>query len=645
MIGDALSKLVEGLDLDRDQAAELMRGMMSGAATQSQIGAFLAAMRVKGFSVDELVGFVEAMRGSCTRLVAPAGAIDMCGTGGDRSGSFNISTASSFVVAACGVPVAKHGNRSVSSRSGSADVLEALHIPIDLGPEEVGRCIADTGIGFLFAPSYHCSMGNVASARREVGFRSVFNVLGPLTNPAAVKRQVIGVYDISIAPMLAACMRLLGSEHVMFVNGMGMDEITIAGETEVVELKEGKTSYRTIRPEDMGLETADPSSLRGDGPEENARTMLSVLRGERSTRTDVVLANAAAGLYVSGTVHSLAEGVDVAREAVSSGDALSKLKEHSRRAMELEGLKQSSMVVEGLAGRRVHPRTLKERAADLTDNMLVRLKGEGKGHLIGNVDPALLAAPNVLSVLVLGRLLSDGDDVARRAPRGGRLSDAIGSEEGVSLIAEYKPSSPSVSPPFVSPPLSLVESYNDSAAGVSVLAESRHFNGGALLFSEARAMVGIPMLYKDFLVTEGQLRNAAACGANAALLIAKALRTEQLAAMAGSCISLGMEPLVEVHDAEDMVKLEESGALTEVEMIGVNCRDLRTLATRPELFAEMRPLLPRDVVAIAESGLVTDELRCVKGYDAALVGSRFMESDDPGGELRRTVSMLRGVRG
>lgn len=646
MITEALSRVVEGEDLGMEDASRVMGEMMLGTATQSQIGAFITALRMKGVTENEIIGFVRAMRDSSVKVSAPPGAIDLCGTGGDRTGTFNISTTSCFVAAAAGVPVAKHGNRSVSSMSGSADVLKALHLPVDLGPREVERSLTEIGLGFMFAPTFHRSMGNVSSARKEVGLRSVFNILGPLTNPAGVRRQVIGVYDILLAPMLASCLRELGSEHVLFVNGMGMDEITLAGRTRMVELKSGEVSDLSIRPEDLGLEVAEVSALRGGGPEENARIMMSVLRGERSPRTDAVLVNAAAGIYVSGQAASLREGVEIAREAIFSGEAYGKLKSYSEMVAELETGRQMKMPPRDLAGKRILPQVLVGRASALAKNSLAMLEKMGKGHLIEGLDPSLLLAPSVLSVLVLDRLLSSNGMMEENFAEGGRLSDAIRSQAEVSLIAEYKPSSPSVLPPFVPPSLEVVDEYEGmGAAGISVLAESRHFGGSAELFTEVRRRVRVPMLYKDFLVTEEQLRLARTCGADVALIIAKALKTEHLARMVERCHSLGMEPLVEIHDAEDVAKLEESGILGNLEMIGVNCRDLRTMSTRPESFAEMIGLLPRNVLRIAESGLVSDDLRCIRGYDAALMGTRFMTAPDPKAELEMTLNALSEVRG
>ncbi|HUU07130.1 MAG TPA: anthranilate phosphoribosyltransferase, partial [Thermoplasmata archaeon] len=237
MIQEGIRLAAEGTALSVDLAEGIMDEMMSGKATPSQMASFLTAMRVKGETKDELLGFVKCMRSKAKRVSAPEGAVDLCGTGGDGARTFNISTVASFVVAACGVPVAKHGNRAISSRSGSADVLTALGIPITLAQADVERCVKETGIGFMFAPRFHESMRNVMATRREIGIRTFFNILGPMSNPADVKRQLIGVYDPRIARTVAEVMHDLGSERVMVVHGAGMDEITNTGPTKVVELR------------------------------------------------------------------------------------------------------------------------------------------------------------------------------------------------------------------------------------------------------------------------------------------------------------------------------------------------------------------------------------------------------------------------
>lgn len=336
MMQQAINMLIEGHDLSRSQAYEVMLGIMSGEATPAQIGAFLVAAKLKGETHQEVAGFAQAMRERATRVhTRHARAIDMCGTGGDGAGTFNISTVASFLVAAGGVPVAKHGNRSVSSRCGSADLLEALGVNIDLAAEQVGACLDEIGIGFLFAPNLHKAMKYAVGPRREIGVRTVFNILGPLTNPAYVRRQVLGVYHSDLARLMGEVLRELEAEHVMVIHGVeGLDEISPRGETFVVEVRDGRISERFLKPDDFGLQADQSDGILGGAPEDNARIALQVLEGESGPARDVVIINAACGLVVGGAARDFLEGVALAREALDSGAALEKLqalKEMSQR--------------------------------------------------------------------------------------------------------------------------------------------------------------------------------------------------------------------------------------------------------------------------------------------------------------------------
>jgi anthranilate phosphoribosyltransferase len=261
------------------------------------------------------------MRKHASSIKAPPGAVDTCGTGGDGLGTFNISTAAAFVTAGAGVPVAKHGNRSVSSRSGSADLLEALGVKVDLGPEEVEECVRETGMGFLFAPVFHGAMKHAVGPRRELGIRTVFNILGPLTNPAGVKHQVLGVYDPALTETLARVLGRFGVEHALVVNGCGMDELTTLGETKVSELKDGEVTTYVLLPEDLGLEKAVVSEITGAGPEENARIASDVLSGKPSAYRDITVLNAGAAVYTAGRAASVREGIALASDSIDSGAA------------------------------------------------------------------------------------------------------------------------------------------------------------------------------------------------------------------------------------------------------------------------------------------------------------------------------------
>src|SRR5437899_5236618 len=300
--------------------------MMSGEATPSQMGALLMALRVRGETVDEITGAVTVMREKMLRVAAPPDAIDVVGTGGDASGSYNISTCAAFIVAGAGVPVAKHGNRALSSRSGAADVLAALGVKIELPPDGVGTCIREAGIGFMFAPAHHPAMKNVGPTRVELGTRTIFNLLGPLSNPAGVKRQMVGVFSRQWVEPLANVLKNLGSERAYVVHGSdGLDEITTSGPTTVAALEDGKVTTFEIRPEDVGFAVAKPEQLRGGDAEANAAALMEVLQGKKNAFRDVAILNAAAGIVVSGKAKDLKDGVAIATKSVDSAEAEGRL--------------------------------------------------------------------------------------------------------------------------------------------------------------------------------------------------------------------------------------------------------------------------------------------------------------------------------
>jgi anthranilate phosphoribosyltransferase len=321
-----IAKVATGASLAREEAAGAFEQMMSGEATPSQMGALLMALRVRGETVDEITGAVSVMRAKMLRVAAPPNAVDVVGTGGDASGSFNISTCAALIVAGAGVPVAKHGNRALSSRSGAADVLTALGVNINLAPEEIGRCIAAAGIGFMFAPSHHPAMKNVAATRVELGTRTIFNLLGPLSNPAGVRRQMIGVFSNHWTKPLALVLKNLGAEKVWVVHGSdGLDEITTSGPTSVAALEDGQIKTFEISPEELGLHKVKPEALRGGDAETNAKAVLDVLKGKTSAFRDVALLNAAAALVVAGKAKDLKDGLHAAAHSVDSGEAEGRL--------------------------------------------------------------------------------------------------------------------------------------------------------------------------------------------------------------------------------------------------------------------------------------------------------------------------------
>lgn len=328
MIKEAISILISGQSLTVDEAASVMEEIMEGQVTPAQFGAFVTALRLKGETVDEISGLARTMRAKAIPVTIAEPVVDTCGTGGDGLATFNISTVAAFVVAGTGLKVAKHGNRAMSSQCGSADVLEALGVRLELTAEQVQRCLQEVGIGFMFAPVFHPAMKYATAPRREIGIRTVFNILGPLTNPAGARAQLLGVAEGSLVERLALVLQSLGCHHAMVVHGEdGLDEITLTGKTQVCELKDGRTMSYFISPEDFGLPKASLDSLRGGTADENATLLRKVLTGAPGHQRDVVLMNAAAALVVGDRVPSLEQGIDLAREALDNGHALAKLEQ------------------------------------------------------------------------------------------------------------------------------------------------------------------------------------------------------------------------------------------------------------------------------------------------------------------------------
>ncbi|MFE4710910.1 MULTISPECIES: anthranilate phosphoribosyltransferase [Paenibacillus] len=329
LIQSGLAGLIEGKDLSRNEARDIMGAIMDGKASSAQIGGLLTALRIKGETVDEITGFAEAMRGFGTHVsTESARLLDTCGTGGSGIHKFNISTVSAIISAAASVRVAKHGNRSASGRAGSADVLEALGVNIHLNAEQARQCLDSIGICFLFAQIYHPSMRHAAAPRRELGVRTVFNMLGPLTNPAGADRQLLGIYDRSKTATIATVLKELGSKRAMVVSSLdGLDEISISAPTLVSELKNGVVSTYEVTPQELGLTMHPLEDVLGGDAAENAAIITSVLQGQVSPYRDIVLANAGACIYVAGLADTLAGGVEKAKAVVDSGQALSKLEQ------------------------------------------------------------------------------------------------------------------------------------------------------------------------------------------------------------------------------------------------------------------------------------------------------------------------------
>lgn len=328
MIKEAINLLVQQISLSELEMAECMTEIMEGKATDAQIAGFLIALRIKGENVDEITAAAKVMKEKSVRIKAPEGVVDTCGTGGDMAGTFNISTTSALVVAAAGIPVAKHGNRSVSSRCGSADVLEELGVKIDLTPEKVEKCLFEANFGFLFAPMFHPAMKYAITARKDIAVRTIFNILGPLTNPAGARRQIMGIFSSRLTEPLAQVLGNLGASDAMVVHGEdGLDEITNCNGTRISRYRDGRVETFYMVPEEFGFVRANRKDILGDGRKENADITLSILRGEKSPKRDIVLMNSTAAIIVSGMTQDIKTALNIAEDAIDSGKARKKLEE------------------------------------------------------------------------------------------------------------------------------------------------------------------------------------------------------------------------------------------------------------------------------------------------------------------------------
>jgi len=320
-------KLSEGNNLTPEEAEYAMKEMMSGNTTNAQIGAFLTALRIKGETSAEIASFARTMRKFAENIHPKNYVVDSCGTGGDRLNTYNISTTAMFIISGAGISVAKHGNRAVTSKSGSADVLEALGVKIDLEPKNVEKCINEIGIGFMFAPNFHKAMKFVMPARKEIGIKTVFNILGPLTNPANAKGQVVGVYSEELTEKICEVLKILELEKAFVVCGNGMDEISTLGKTKISELKDGEIKTYYVHPNEFGIKTQTIEELKGGDAKENAEILRKILLGEKTNKRDIAILNAAAGIVVGKKADNIKEGIEIAKESIASGKAYKKMEE------------------------------------------------------------------------------------------------------------------------------------------------------------------------------------------------------------------------------------------------------------------------------------------------------------------------------
>ncbi len=606
---EALQRTIEHREIFFDEMVDLMRQIMRGEVSPTMTAAILTGLRVKKETVGEIAGAATVMREFALPVAVAdkTHLVDIVGTGGDGSHTFNISTCSMFVVAAAGAKVAKHGNRSVSSKSGSADAVEALGAVIELNPGQVARAIEQTGIGFMFAPMHHPAMKVVAPVRREMGVRTIFNILGPLTNPVGATNILMGVFHPDLVGIQARVLRELGAERALVVWGRdNMDEISLGAGTLVGELRDGKVREYEIHPEDFGIAMSASRNLKVADPEESIAMLRGVLDNQPGPANDIVALNAGAALYVAGVgartpghrrrQRPRAHGAVRRRQPRAGRLTLPRPSDPSYRFQESRTMSDILNTILARKTQEVAERSarmpLAELKARVADASPVRGFANALQAAIANGDPAVIA------------------EVKKASP-----------SKGV-IRADFRPAEIAVSYEF------------GGASCLSVLTDVDFFQGADAYLQEAREACTLPVLRKDFVVDPYQVVEARVLGADCILLIVSALDDRQLAGLSDLAMTLGMDVLVEVHDIDEL----ERAIQVPVPLVGINNRNLRTFDVSLETTLSMRDAVPRDRLLVTESGILGPaDVRIMRdaGINAFLVGEAFMRVDEPGEGLRQ----------
>ncbi len=590
MITDILSKIQSSETLSEKEIYSALEDIVNGNWNDEQIAALLMGLSMRGETIDEIAGAARLMRETALPIKAPKGAVDCCGTGGDKSGTYNISTAVAIVAAACGVPMAKHGNRSASSKSGAADVLEALGGNLNVEQEKLEEALKLYNFAFLMAPRHHAAMKDIVKVRKSLGIRTIFNLLGPLANPAKTEFQLIGVYSRDLVMPIAQALQKLGTKKAWVVHGSdGLDEITTTGETYVAKLEDNKITESTLTPEDFGLNKSNAKDLVGGDAEVNARALKAILNGDKNAYRDIVIANAAAVLIIAGKETELKEAAKVAAQALDNGKALALLNKYIE-----------------------FTRNHKTQSKDM--DVLSKICTKKEDHIRFKK----LQAP-----------LDELKFIISSLPKPLGFLEHMKNVEGAALIAEVKKASPSkgiIREDF--DPVQIAKIYESAGATcISVLTDEPYFQGCDDFLVAVKNAVKIPLLRKDFIIDPYQVYESRVLGADCILLIMAALSDDLATELYGLACELGMDVLVEVHNLEEL----ERSMLLKPMMVGVNNRNLKTLQVDIETSYELFENMPKSTYKISESGISSNEdltKLYSHGYSGFLVGESLMRESD-----------------
>ncbi|MCH9697213.1 MAG: anthranilate phosphoribosyltransferase [Gammaproteobacteria bacterium] len=620
-----LQKLINRKNLSSAEMHWQMSEIMNGRASSAQVAAVLTALRMKGESIDEMTAAAQVMREMAEPMHLQGNhLIDTCGTGGDGQNTFNISTASAFVVAAAGGKVAKHGNRSVSSSCGSADVLEATGVNLDLNPEQVKTCVDQIGVGFLFAPRWHGAMKHARTPRKELGVRTLFNLLGPLSNPAQIPNQLIGVFDNDWLEPFAEVLQRLGSQHVLVVHADdGLDEISIASSTQIAELNNGKISRYSIEPEQFGMQRTSLKALAVNNAQQSLELINQVFDAKPGPALDIVLLNAGAAIYAANLTTSFEDGIQLARNVINNGSAKARFgqlielsRQLSRHGMTNDS--SSSYPVSAVS-------TNTPDTPDVLKKILARKQEEIASRQLKR------------SIEDLKQITED----EAGKPRG--FVQALEyhlSQNRPAIIAEVKKASPSkgIIRENFNPSKIAAQYAHSGATCLSVLTDKDFFQGSEANLMMAKKACPLPVLRKDFIVDPYQIYESRAIDSDCILLIVSALSDSQLQELYGLATELGMDVLVEVHNETELHRALKLDA----KLIGINNRNLHTFKTSLNTSEQLVTQIPDNRIIVTESGIHTpgDVARMQTiNVNTFLVGESLMSADDPGKQLQLLFSL------